>query len=263
MAVFLQALGIKNSSGLEADLKAVTEVNLLDSPPKEVLLSLTQASHTVGDRQEIMRHLQGCLTPSSNWRRIYGGQILLEELLQNGAPALVAEISQGLHFDPVQRLTFLERFEYSQDRRVQHMLRQKATSLRALLIDKLKNAESLEDFGGSAPSVPVKQKPSVNGFAGVAGTDLRPERKTGVVNGIVSVGHREDTDSESEQDAKGRRAPKEGKSAATPPQNLLLMEDNSDKEGQSNTTRGHGPSTPPTIANGVQAKEKVVDLLDF
>ena len=33
-----------------------------------------------------------------------------------------------MHFDPVQRLTFLEKFEYRDDLRVQGMVRQKASA---------------------------------------------------------------------------------------------------------------------------------------
>merc|ERR1719204_2586071 len=57
--------------------------------------------------------------------------------MRKGAPALFTEIAEGMHFDPVQRLTFLEHFEYRDDRRVQGIVRQKATALRTELLAKL------------------------------------------------------------------------------------------------------------------------------
>jgi len=238
-------------SALEADLRRITEAESIDTPDKDTLRSIAQASHNADDRREILRHLQECLAESSGrrWRRVHGGLVLLEELLKNGSPVLVTELSEGMHFDPVQRLTFIERFEYKEDRRVQGIVRQKATVLRGDLIERLQGdsgdtGASTEDRRSSAVSSSGggRKRPTsasdkgdryigfgsdTGGAPGGGGsaagpssayvgfgsddvsrhlpdTDSQAPRKN-VVNGLVAVGHRDDTDSDSDED-QGRRS---------------------------------------------------------
>lgn len=246
----------RRPSPLEADLRRITDSALIDVPPKDVLKSVTQATHNPDDRREILRHLQECLAESagSRWRRVHGGLVLLEQLLRNGSPAVMAELAEGLHFDPVQRLTFLERFEYRDDRRVQGVIRQKATALRGDLLERLQEASggdapatSAATSSGSTGSCPASKSPgdktvgasaapapssryvgfgsentgvgsdSVGGTGGSSssayvgfGSDCVPESitngqghhntKKALVNGLVKIGHRDDTDSENSDD---------------------------------------------------------------
>jgi len=55
---------------------------------------------------------------------------VLEDLLQRGSSDLVSEIADGFHFDLVQRMSFLEKYEYSYDARVEKLIRQKALVVR-------------------------------------------------------------------------------------------------------------------------------------
>merc|ERR1719498_1599422 len=75
-----------------------------------------------------MNHLRIRLseTEGKNWRRIYGSLVLVEQLLQRGSSVLMTEAAEGQHFDLVQRLSFLEKFVYRDDIRVQAMVRGKA-----------------------------------------------------------------------------------------------------------------------------------------
>jgi len=62
--------------------------------------------------------------------------IVAEHLLRHGSPELVAETSSGVHFDVVQRLSFLEKYEYSFDKRVENMLRRKALAVRSAWLER-------------------------------------------------------------------------------------------------------------------------------
>lgn len=248
---------------LEVDLRRVTDSDLIDLPPKDALLCITQASQVADNRREIMRHLQECLSESSGarWRRVRGGLVLLEQLLKDGAPALLNEISEGLHFDPVQRLTFLEKFEYRDDLRVQGMIRQKATALRADVVARLQGSDdqaissgaahggSVSGGGSASSSKPLalsSDEPTDRGAISISsdatafGWEDRPPtpKKTSVVNGLVSVGHRDDTDSESGSEGGRHRGRKQGKASgaggaivAAPRRRVL--EDDTDSESDS------------------------------
>mmetsp|Transcript_45084 Transcript_45084/g.124964 ORF Transcript_45084/g.124964 Transcript_45084/m.124964 type:complete len:275 (+) Transcript_45084:49-873(+) len=190
---------------LEAALRKVTDTDLIDVPPKDVMLGIVQASFSADDRREIMRHLNACLseTSSGRWRRVHGGLVLLEQLLQRGARALVAETAEGHHFDLVQRLTFLQRFSFGSDQRVQLMVRQKATALRAGVLSRMEEAGPLEGLGAADWRCDAQLG---DNFASSSASKWRQQKKGSViVNDIVCVGHRDDTDTESGSDAEAPR----------------------------------------------------------
>jgi hypothetical protein len=198
-----------SSSSIEADLKRITDTEAIDVP-KDALMNIVQASHSVDDRREIMQHLRECLSEPSEkrWRRIYGGLVLVEQLLQRGSRALMVETSEGLHFDLVQRLSFLEHFSFKTDIRVQGMVRQKAQVLRGEVISRIQNPSDAPQLSISAEDAAISLSP--NGTREDANSDaLFLPISTGsqaagdgaktpvIVNGLVSVGHRDDTTSES------------------------------------------------------------------
>jgi len=129
--------GKSNATALESALKTATQSEKLDVS-KEDLTFIAQCSHHEDDRRFIMRHLHMCLNDSSSskYRCIITGLTVGESLLRNGSPDLVEETAAGKHFDLVQRLSFLENFEYSYDKRVEGMIRRKALSLRGLYLEK-------------------------------------------------------------------------------------------------------------------------------
>lgn len=124
--------GSRMGAGLEAELKRATYASTIEVP-QDAMLAIMQASQNCEDRREIMHHLHGCLTSNSSslWRRVYLGLLVLEELLQKGSAEVVIETGNGIHFDLMQRLNFLEAFEYSYDLRVQHLVRQKASIVKS------------------------------------------------------------------------------------------------------------------------------------
>jgi len=109
----------------------------------ELVAPVIAESHDADCRREIMRHLHECLsaTGSKHWQRIYGGLALSEFLMHHGSPALLAEVSQGLHFDLVQKVSLLESFDAKAractDRRAENVVRMKAKELRKMLVSQL------------------------------------------------------------------------------------------------------------------------------
>lgn len=266
MAMRFLGLGGK-ATGLEADLKKITDAELIDVPDKDVLRGIVMASHDENDRREIMRHLNGCLSERSayKWRRIHGGLVLLEQLLQKGAPALITETSGGHHFDLVQRLTFLEEFSYPDDRRVQHMVRQKASAMRKEWISSIQGVDVGDiDHDDSDKQVSSKTIPRKEAAPEPVAYRPTPSSKSKiVVNGLVSVGHRDETDSESDGEAERRRRDRErdDKNSRQNRGTRKLEErkrsvmddstDSDDSKGRSGGSRrrddGHAPK-PPAVA---------------
>lgn len=280
MAGWLSRLG-GGGSGIQADLRRITDSDVIDVP-KDALMNIVQASHSADDRREIMTHIRECLAETSQkrWRRIHGGQVLLEQLLQRGSRALVTETSQGMHFDVVQRLTFLERFEFKEDVRVQAMVRQKASVLRGEVLERMENpgdssvqslsgedaAVLLSGAGGSAS--PDGDEASNAGYVASAGSSATATPKVSkgpskgvILNGVVSVGHNDDTTSESsgaEDSAAQKRAAKqreEQKRRQKPKdtrKDLLAqkssMDDSTDSDGSDDHARRTAPAKSPAAA---------------
>lgn len=121
----------------------------------EFIAPVIQESHDGDCRREIMKHLRGCLSEASGkrWQRIYGGLALTEKLMLHGSHELAIEVAHGHHFDLVQKVSLLERFDAvargCSDRRAQHVIRSKASELNAALIPLLEKA-SLEDLPQNA-----------------------------------------------------------------------------------------------------------------
>jgi len=204
---------------VEADLRKITDAEVLDVP-KDALMSIVQASHSSDDRRIIMNHLRVCLCEpvNKNWRRIYGGLVVVEQLLQRGSRALMAETAEGHHFDLVQRLTFLSDFEFREDIRVQAMVRQKAAHLRIEVLTRMEDPDDApvqslgsddavlvaasggglenESSEASPPSLPQGYS-----SASSAPPTASKSSKSRIINGsgrcVVSVGHRDDTTSDS------------------------------------------------------------------
>lgn len=295
--------GDGGASQLEADLRRITESETIDAP-KETLAMIVQASHNQEDRLVIMTHLQTCMAEANGkrWRRVYGALVLVEHLLQRGSPELVAETADGLHFDLVQRLTFLSRFSFEADKRVEGIIREKAGQLRTELLDKQELAEdgasgSKEDGnrerqtanaegGGGRNEAPrardpvIDERPSggwdVQGTrGGAAGGGPPPSGPRAVqetkgrmvLDGVVSVGHRDDTSSESEGERAARRSRKDTKK-----KERRRREDSTDSDASSDDRRPRGRRSNGRRGAGrdderspapAPAPAPSVDLLDF
>jgi len=201
-------------STLQADLKRVTESAVIEVP-QELLAIIVEASQQgEEERRTIMGHLRECLSESTvkRWKRIHAALILIEALLQRGAPEIVYETAEGRHFDLVQRLSLLEHFENTSDKRVQNMIRTKATALRAEVVPRLETAadagerppkkettSAIENASTCSPSIAPSLSSGASSCFGSEDIPKLPARPQGlmILNGVVAVGHRDDTTSES------------------------------------------------------------------
>lgn len=286
------------ASAIETDLRRITEAEVLDVP-KETLMSIVQASHSADDRREIMQHLRVCLAEPQPryWRRIYGALVVVEQLLQRGSKALMIETSEGHHFDLVQRLSFLEHFEFREDIRIQAMVRQKATILRSEVVARIQNpGDSTQQSVSGEDQENEEAHHSSNGHssassAKVARAPTPVSKGQQVVNGLVSVGHRDDTTSESsgaenakkseaakkrEEAAKDKRKAKaDGKSSFKDQQSQKrhVLDDSTDSDSSADSrrrrrqnnrtspTQGYVAQTPAAAAPPVPSPAETVDLL--
>lgn len=135
-------------TSLHAALRSATEAPILEVP-KDAVLTIVQFSFTADERSEIMRFLYACLVDQSapRWRRTCLALAVLQELLDRGAPELLAETASGFHFDLVQRMALLEKYEYDGDLRVQSLIRQRAAAVKRRYRE-LQLAHSLEGSAG-------------------------------------------------------------------------------------------------------------------
>jgi hypothetical protein len=284
-------LGARNGSPLEADLRRVTDADLIDVPPKDLMTSIVQATHDEGDRRVLMRHLNECLTEKSGdrWRRVHGGLVLLQQVLQRGSRMLIGEIAEGRHCDLIQQLTFLENFAYTTDLRVQSMVRQKASVLRSELKVQMEEAQNMPSASCSSSyniAQPVHVVEGVAKSSQSALTSSSQLPRSQLVNGIVTVGHRDDTDSDEAEAAPAAARPsksngvgKHQRNGASERSQLRaaerrrnVLEESTDSDASSNG-RGRKPQnggasasktssvTPAAVAAAPAVAE--VNLLDF
>jgi len=268
---------------LVTDLKKVTHSGVLDIP-KELMTPIIEACNSAQDRPEIMKHLRECLAEPAgkHWKRIHGALLIVEALLKNGCPDLMMETAEGRHFDLVQRLSFLEVFDFN-DKRVQSMVRTKAEALRKEVVPLIQNAgqgqnkqdgeESVKDTCSTCSPAAISESTRTStvtstslGFGSddVASEIPKIESETSrrmVLNGIVSVGHNDDTTSEEECESKAR-APvefREPKRASARERNARSRQaeagDSSDSDSNGRTNVKVQSTSPPAAQS--------VNLLDF
>mmetsp|Transcript_105467 Transcript_105467/g.264070 ORF Transcript_105467/g.264070 Transcript_105467/m.264070 type:complete len:266 (+) Transcript_105467:90-887(+) len=207
VASFVSKVFRGSDSSIEADLHRATESGGIEIPAEHVQ-AVVQWTYTEEERRIVMRHIRECLAEPSGkrWRRTYAGLVLLEQLAKKGSPELLSETAEGRHFDLVQRLSLLEHFEFTSDKRVQNCVRAKAKSLRADMVTRLQAAE---DGAACSSAGPTDAKDTASTCSpGVASAFSSSPSSTGcvVLNGVVAVGHRDDTTSESSCDDRPRRA---------------------------------------------------------
>eukprot|EP00927_Polykrikos_kofoidii_P011794 TRINITY_DN1503_c0_g1_i1.p1 TRINITY_DN1503_c0_g1~~TRINITY_DN1503_c0_g1_i1.p1 ORF type:complete len:286 (+),score=45.03 TRINITY_DN1503_c0_g1_i1:47-859(+) len=258
--------GVDAEGMLLADLKRATDSKLTNIPT-ELLVPIVDASRTEEGRQDIMKHLHQCLaeTSAKNWLRVHAGLVLVGELLKDGCPALFSETAEGLHFDLVQRLSFIEHFENTADRRAQHMVRTKASALRGEVVARLQDAEASASASGQkdSESTCTGARSLGSGSTVASSTEwsswsANQKQKAPVdISRFVYVGHREDTSSESENEkVEPAREAKKGGARKTTQQRRHQRGDSSDSDGGKRAQRR--AASPPKYA-----PPPTVDLLDF
>lgn len=146
-------------SSLEDDLARITDSSLIIIPEK-LFTTVIEETREEHGRKVIMTHLRQRLTDVTKpkaWKRLHAAMVLMEGLMTNASPALLAEIAVGLHFDVVQKLSIVERFQHASNERAQTMVRSKAEVLRSSLVHRLqafgaqpcKNTEHDDETGST------------------------------------------------------------------------------------------------------------------
>jgi hypothetical protein len=267
-----------SKSPLEGNLRKITHSEVLDIP-KELFIPIVEASNNEEDRRELMTHIRECLAEPTgkHWRRINGGLMIVEALLKRGSPTLITETAEGRHFDLVQRLSFLEHFDYS-DKRVINMIRSKAEALRKEVSPLIQNA-GLKDSEDAAkdtastcsPGSSTATRSTVSSCRGFGSDDIfgdscldLPEASKGtmILNNIVTVGHNDDTTDESEGDKARTQAPvrfREQKKLTTRERN----ERSRHSRGDSSDSDACSDEARPAARPPAQAPAPTVDLLDL
>lgn len=140
---------IGKGTPLDVALRSATQSGVLIDENEESLGFIVRASNDTDDRRKIMLHLHACLSnmSSTQWRSVHAALVVMEELLNKGSEDLMHELANGIHFDLVQRCSFLEQYEYGYDDRVEGLLRKKAASVRALWLQKQLDLTVQDAFG--------------------------------------------------------------------------------------------------------------------
>lgn len=196
----LAGRGAEGCATLASDLKRATESNLV-TIDEELLNPIVSASCSEESRQEIMRHLQQCLAEkgANKWLRVNAGLIVVADLLKRGSPLLFAEAAEGRHFDLVQRLSFLEHFEHTGNKRAQSIVRRKAASLRAEVMARLQEASAAERVQEDTESTGSPGMASIASVSTAASSPPTKPKTPSIISGIVTIGHCDDTTSESSE----------------------------------------------------------------
>mmetsp|Transcript_79556 Transcript_79556/g.221353 ORF Transcript_79556/g.221353 Transcript_79556/m.221353 type:complete len:299 (-) Transcript_79556:197-1093(-) len=261
---------------LQANLKKITGCGVLDIP-KEMIDLIIEESHDEEGRREIMRHLRECLADGAKqWKRIHASFVLIEALAQRGSGALLAETAEGRHFDIIQRLSLLEHFSLPSDRRVETMLRTKATKLRSEIIHRLESGSFDEPEKETTSTCSPESFGSANASTAASVTSRHEEHEHGVdlsrilnpiapkgpmvLNGIVTVGHNDDTTDESGDE----RPPPRHAEKSSASNSRRRASDNSESEGSSRQDAATTASTPaPSSSPPPPPAAPQADLLDF
>jgi hypothetical protein len=139
-------------TSLKNSLACITDSGFVDFPMQcreQLFTVVTRESQEKHGRKVIMNHVSMCFADVAKqkaWKRIKAAMILVEELLANGSPALFAEISMGLHFDLVQKLSLLEHFQHTSNERAKFIVRSKAQALRSNLVKRLQSCDESKEL---------------------------------------------------------------------------------------------------------------------
>lgn len=139
----------------KALMKEVLACEAVLSPAKELeykylMEQVCRATFDIDDRVIVMDFLHYSLAPvdaGREWRTIFNGLRVVDALIDSGSSAVFAEVSEGKHFDLLQKTLFLLSYAHS-DERIGKLIRTAAKEIRDKLLvkfDQLDNPEEPED----------------------------------------------------------------------------------------------------------------------
>merc|ERR1719421_837735 len=126
----------------------------------------------------IFQEIQVALAMDAEWRHVFGAMQLVEHLLEHGSAEMVRESVDGLHFDIIQKLSFLEKYK-NEDPRVNSTVQTKAKQLRERIMATQADAMTA-DLNSARPPVAAAAAP----FAAAAAA---PEKSAAAVPAGFSI----------------------------------------------------------------------------
>ena len=130
---------------------------------KFLLARICEASFRSEDRFLMMDFLHYALAPANagiEWRTIFSGLRILNALIDSGSIAIFQEVSEGKHFDLVQKSLFLLSYSNADDR-VMKLIRCAARELRDKLLDKFTHLDENPSSTGQIAKKSISHRDSV------------------------------------------------------------------------------------------------------
>jgi hypothetical protein len=210
---------MQEALGFEPVLTASKELEY-----KFVLEQICRASFEVDNRIIILDFLHYAFAPpypNTEWRTIFNGLRILDSLVGSGSNRIFSEISQGKHFDVVQKTLFLTTYANS-DERVAKLIRTAAREIRDKLLAKFDLVDSIPETEEPLKSISSKD------VSGKATPDtIQPVAPSSIVN-LVSLRHQEDSSDEEGNSKIPRPVPP----LVQPVSEDLLLDDQKDKKNE-------------------------------
>ena len=152
---------------------------------------ICRLSFDIETRQMVMNSLHYALSPNYvgvEWRMIFNGLRILNSLIDGGSVEIFKEVSEGKHFDILQKSLFLLSFSHA-DERVTKVIRSSAREVRDRLLVKFNEIEENYNMDQHCPF----------SSTGISSDDIRANGltlSTNPVSHLVSFGHVESDDEE-------------------------------------------------------------------
>ena len=238
---------------------------------KHCLEQICRYSFDSEDRAVVMDFLHysfAPVEPDREWRKTFNGLRILNQLIDSGSRVIFTEVSEGRHFDILQKTLFLTNY-HNTDERVGKLVRSSAKEIR----DKL-----LEKFNEEIPEIQPEDIKSISYRDIVPPNIVCGNTPPGGLASMVRFGHTEDDSDEDvvEQGEVGDLLLVED----SPPMVQIIQGDVLDEPSQKNTdqlldlitdetvtaTRGSPPTFPRTtnlieVDNNPSQSNSQIDLL--
>ena len=155
------------------------------------LMRICRATFNIEGRNIVMDCLHYAFAPknpANEWRTIFNGLRILNSLIDSGSVQIFKEVSEGKHFDLLQKSLFLVTFSHS-DERISKLIRTAARQIRDKLLNKL---NEIEQYSGDDCPPPISS-------SGISSEDPPVAFEKSISNSVsqlVSLRHVESDDDE-------------------------------------------------------------------
>lgn len=187
------SLSVGPHADLKQRMKDALAFEAVLTPPRELeykflMEQICRSSFDMDERMIILDFLHysfAPVDPNGEWRTIFNGLRILNALVDSGSNKIIAEVSEGKHFDVVQKTLFLTTYANS-DERVGKLIRTAAKEIRDKLLKKFDLVQE--------ESVDESQIKSISSRD--SGTPVERPAVPSSLAHIVALKHVEDSDDE-------------------------------------------------------------------